>query len=179
MHLVTIPNILSVSRVFLGLIMFWSVYSTNWVIAVCILWIAIATDIADGYLARSSGNATALGGTLDHGSDAFFVTCTILGLAFLGMAPFALTFIIPVAFFQYLLDSSVLSGQPLRASFIGRYNGIAYFVFAGWPVMQYTLGLTVIPFDWFIWIGWGLVITSAISMVDRLVTLLSNKRNDE
>ena len=95
----------------------------------------------------------------------------------LGMAPYVLVLVIPLAFLQYMLDSRVITGQPLRASFIGRYNGIAYFVYAGWPAMQHTINLTVIPFDWFIWIGWGLVITSAISMVDRLVTLLA-QHND-
>jgi phosphatidylglycerophosphate synthase len=79
-----------------------------------------------------------------------------------------------------MLDSKALAGQPLKASSLGKYNGISYFVFAGFPVMQLTLGVTLIPFSWFVWIGWGLVVTSVISMVDRLVTLLSNKqRSDE
>ena len=42
--------------------------------------------------------------------------------------------------------------------------------------MQLALGITLIPFDWFVWVGWGLVVTSAISMVDRIITLLSNKQ---
>ena len=84
--------------------------------------------------------------------------------------------VIPAAFIQYMLDSKALAGQPLKASSLGRYNGISYFVFAGFPVMQLTLGITLIPFSWFVWIGWGLVVTSIISMVDRLVTLLSNKQ---
>jgi phosphatidylglycerophosphate synthase len=84
--------------------------------------------------------------------------------------------IIPAAFIQYMLDSKALAGQPLKASSLGKYNGISYFVFAGFPVMQLALGITLIPFDWFVWIGWGLVVTSAISMVDRIITLLSNKQ---
>jgi len=87
-----------------------------------------------------------------------------------------LVYVIPAAFVQYMLDSKALAGQPLKASSLGKYNGISYFVFAGFPVMQLTLGITLIPFSWFVWIGWGLVVTSVISMVDRLVTLLSNKQ---
>ena len=78
-----------------------------------------------------------------------------------------------------MLDSKTLSGNPLRASYLGRYNGIAYYVFSGFPIMQTTLGITLIPFDWFIWIGWGLALSTAISMIDRLVTLLSNRSVDK
>ena len=175
MQLITLPNLLSVSRIPLGALMFWFVYDTDWVAAVIILWLAIGTDVADGYIARASNTTSALGGTLDHGSDAFFVTAAIIAHVSLGLAPFALALIIPLAFLQYLLDSQALSGQPLKASFIGRYNGVAYFIFAGWPVMQHTIGLTIIPFDWFIWIGWGLVATSVISMADRLITLFAQR----
>ena len=140
-----------------------------------ILWTAIFTDILDGHLARKKNLTSAMGGLMDHGSDALFVTLTIAALTHHEWAPIALVLVIPAAFIQYMLDSKALAGQPLKASLLGRYNGISYFVFAGFPVMQLTLGITLIPFSWFVWIGWGLVVTSVISMVDRLVTLLSNE----
>lgn len=155
--------------------MFITVWNGYWYLAVTILWIAIATDVLDGYLARKFDQVSPIGGTLDHGSDALFVTLTLAAHTNHDYAPLALVLIIPVAFTQYLLDSDSLAGKPLRASQLGRYNGISYFVFAGWPIMQKTLGLTVIPFDLFIWIGWGLVLTTVISMIDRLVTLVTNK----
>lgn len=172
MSLMTPPNLLSLSRLPLALLMAWCVVSSYWVPAVAILWISIFTDLTDGYLARRQGISTPIGGLLDHGSDAFFVTCTIAAWSTHGWAPLMLAVIIPLAFTQYMLDSKALKGRPLRASLLGRYNGIAYFVFAGFPVMQLTLGLTPIPFDWFYWIGWGLILTSIISMADRLFTLL-------
>lgn len=174
-QILTLPNLLSLSRVGLAIVMAWNVYHGNWYVAVAILWTAIFTDILDGYLARKNNLASAMGGLMDHSSDAVFVTCTIAALTHHNWAPLLLVFVIPTAFIQYMLDSKALAGQPLRASSLGRYNGISYFVFAGFPVMQLTLGITLIPFDWFVWIGWGLVVTSAISMVDRLVTLFSNK----
>jgi len=179
MPLFTLPNFLSISRVLLAGLMFWSVFVSAWTIAVTVLWIAIFTDILDGYLARANNTVSPFGGLLDHGSDAVFVTCSIAALTFHGWAPALLPLIIPVAFIQYMLDSKSLSGQPLRTSSLGRYNGIAYFVFAGFPIMQLALQITLIPFHLFIWIGWGLVVTSLISMIDRLVTLLSNRTIDE
>ena len=175
-QILTLPNLLSLSRVGLAVIMAWNVYHSNWYVAVAILWTAILTDILDGYLARKKNLTSAIGGLMDHGSDAFFVTFTIAALTHHEWAPVVLACIIPAAFVQYMLDSKALAGQPLKASSLGKYNGISYFVFAGFPVMQLTLGITLIPFSWFVWIGWGLVVTSAISMVDRLVTLLSNKQ---
>lgn len=179
MSIVTIPNLLSVSRVFLAGLMFWCVIESDWYFAVSVLWIAIGTDVLDGYLARKTVSSTSLGGLLDHGSDALFVTVTIAALTQHAWAPLMLVVVIPLAFLQYMLDSRALAGQPLRSSYLGRYNGIAYYVLAGFPIMQLTLGLTVIPFEWFYWIGWGLVITTAISMMDRLVTLLSNRSLDK
>jgi cardiolipin synthase len=175
-QILSLPNLLSLSRVGLAIIMAWNVYHSNWYISVAILWTAIFTDLLDGYLARKKNLTSAIGGLIDHGSDAFFVTFTIAALTHHEWAPVMLVCIIPAAFIQYMLDSKALAGQLLKASSLGKYNGISYFVFAGFPVMQLALGITLIPFDWFVWIGWGLVVTSAISMVDRTITLLSNKQ---
>ena len=175
-QILTLPNLLSLSRVGLAVIMAWNVYHANWYISVAILWTAIFTDVLDGYLARKKNLTSVIGGLVDHGSDAFFVTFAIAALTHHEWAPVMLVCIIPAAFVQYMLDSKALAGQPLKASALGKYNGISYFVFAGFPVMQLALGITLIPFDWFVWIGWGLVFTSAISMADRIITLLSNNQ---
>ena len=159
--------------------MFYFVYQASWLIAGAILWLAVLSDVLDGFLARKLNAVSSLGGLFDHGSDAIFVTLSIAALTFHDYAPPLLAIIIPAAFLQYMLDSKTLSGRPLRASYLGRYNGIAYYVFSGFPIMQTTLGITLIPFDWFIWIGWGLALSTAISMIDRLVTLLSNRSVDK
>jgi len=173
-----LPNLLSASRLVMAVLMIWLVAESEWLIAAALIWLAVATDVLDGFLARRLGSSSSMGGVLDHGSDALFVTAIIFALTFHGWAPIVLPILIPAAFLQYLLDSRALQGQPLRASFLGRYNGIAYYFYAGWPVQQHALGLTPIPFDWFIWIGWGLVMTTVISMLDRLVTLLGKPAAD-
>lgn len=178
-QLMSVPNLLSLSRIIMAGFMYWAVSGSEWYIAVTILWLAIFTDVLDGYLARRQEVLTPLGGLFDHGSDAIFVTVTIAAHLQHEWAPLLLVFMIPAAFLQYMLDSKTLAGQPLRASALGRYNGISYFVFAGFPIMQITLGITLIPFDWFIWIGWGLVLTTATSMLDRVVTLLSSRVADD
>ena len=173
MRFLSLPNVLSLSRIPIGLCLALAVLYNAWLLAACFLWIAIATDLLDGQLARRTQAASPMGTMLDHGSDAAFVTLALGALAAQGWAPWALPIIIPAAFIQYALDSGALQGKPLRASALGRYNGIAYFVMAGFPIMQQALGLTVVDFAHLYYLGWGLVITTAISMADRLATLLS------
>jgi phosphatidylglycerophosphate synthase len=169
---ITLPNVLSVSRLVLALPSFALVISGHWLFAAIVLMVAVATDIADGYVARKKASVSSLGGLLDHGSDAIFVTVTLSALAALELVPIVLPPLVIAAFTQYVLDSRTLSGQPLRASHIGRYNGIAYFVLAGFPTMQHALGIYLLTDPWFMYIGWLLVLTTVVSMTDRLVALL-------
>ena len=179
MNLAYLPNTISLARIFLAGMVFYYINHGSWFMASVIFWLAILSDILDGFLARKLNVASNIGGLFDHGSDAIFVTLTTASLSYHGYAPHALAIIIPIAFLQYMLDSKTLSGQPLRASYLGRYNGIAYYLFAGFPIMQMVSGIVLIPFDWFIWVGWGLVVSTLISIIDRLATLLSSRLFDK
>jgi len=154
--------------------MAYLVWEEEWITAAVILWLAIATDIFDGRIARARNQTSALGGLLDHSSDAFFVTLLLIALSHHNLVPIALPCLVMAAFLQYTLDSQALSGKPLRTSSLGRYNGISYFVLGGFPIMQNALQITLIPEAYFPWIAWGLVLTTGISMIDRLVTLLTS-----
>ena len=149
------------------------VWQGSWILAAFVLWVAIATDIADGLLARRLGAESNLGGLLDHSSDAIFVTATLVGLTNHSLIPIALPFCVVLAFLQYMFDSRSLLGKPLRASRLGQYNGICYFVLGGFPIMQFSLQIFVFDAEFFFLLGWGLVLTTVISMLDRLITLLS------
>ncbi len=150
------------------------VITDRWLPAAIILWIAIATDVMDGYIARVRNQTSALGGLLDHSADAFFVTCLLTALASGGYVTLLLPILVVAAFLQYMLDSDALAGHPLRASHLGRYNGIFYFVLGGYPVMQHTFGLFLLEDNYIYWISCGLLISTLISMADRLAGLLQN-----
>ena len=168
----SLPNLLSGSRVILAGFMYRSISESDWYLAVAILWLAICTDVLDGFLARRRGLTSPFGGLLDHGCDAVFVTAGLAALVAHGWVPLLLVILVPVAFTQYVLDSNALKGKPLRTSQLGKFNGISYFVLTGLPVMQITLGITLLPMNLLIWVAWGLVLTTLMSMTDRLVTLL-------
>lgn len=166
--LFSLPNMLSLSRVVMALPCAWAIINAHWIVAGVLFAAAIATDLADGWLARKTGQVTSLGGLFDHASDALFVTIALGAFAWLDVTPWLLVLLVPASFVQYVLDSDALAGAPLRASRIGRSNGIAYFVLAGFPLYQRALGLPLLPDAVFGWCGWLLIGTTVLSMTDRL-----------
>ena len=141
---------------------------SNWGLAASAFLFAVATDMVDGPLARRRGEASRIGGLIDHAADALFCIAVLGVFASTGTYPVLLPFIISGAFLQYVADSRVLAGRELRASRIGRYNGIAYFVLVGTPIVRNLLGWSW-PSDALIHgIGWVFVATTAISVIDRL-----------
>ena len=96
---------------------------------VLILATAIMTDYFDGIVARRRGTASARGQLFDHLTDFLFVTSCLAGLAYADAINPWLPALIVIAFGQYVLDSWFLYRQKsLRMSFIGRLNGVLYFV---------------------------------------------------
>ncbi len=91
--------------------------------------IAIASDYFDGKVARALNTASNRGQLFDHGTDFLFVTSGLSALSITGHINPALPILIAVAFSQYILDSYYLFKQKhLRMSFLGRWNGVFYFV---------------------------------------------------
>ena len=127
----------------------------------------VVTDVVDGRLARKFNQASPLGGLLDHATDATFVTTCTAAIASIGAVNSLLAPLIAITFIQYTLDSKALRGQTLRASKIGRLNGIAYFVLVGTVIGHHVLGFyfLTVPIQLFAWL---LVASSLISILDRL-----------
>jgi len=142
--------------------------------ALALFALAVATDLADGRVARRYGESSSLGGLFDHATDATFVSLGLLGVwtadAAAGAAsevPLALPLLVAAAFVQYAVDSRAASGRALRASALGRWNGIAYFVLLGIPVVRDGLGVGWPPPALTAALGWLLVASTALSMADR------------
>jgi phosphatidylglycerophosphate synthase len=94
-----------------------------------LIGLAIVTDFLDGPVARKQGTASASGMLFDHGTDCLFVTSGLTAVAIAGSITPILPALIPLAFGQYVVDSYVWHRQrQLRASFLGRWNGILYFL---------------------------------------------------
>jgi phosphatidylglycerophosphate synthase len=174
----TLSNGLTSMRLVAAPFFYWLIVHQSWWVACLLFWLAVASDFVDGRLARSRGESSALGGLLDHASDATFVTLGQLALAAAGWVPLLLPILIVGAFLQYVFDSRIVVGRELRASFLGRWNGIFYFVPPGVIVTREALGLTIPPNGIVLFLGWALVVSTMISMGDRLVSLVSSVREN-
>ena len=144
-----------------------SIVFGDWALAAVLFTIVVVTDVLDGRLARKFNQASPLGGLLDHATDATFVAICTAAIAGTGQINPWLAPLIAITFIQYTLDSKALQGQTLRASKIGRLNGIAYFVLVGTVIGHHVLGFAFLslPIQIFAWV---LVISSLVSIVDRL-----------
>jgi phosphatidylglycerophosphate synthase len=129
--------------------------------------VALATDFADGPIARRLGTVTPIGGTFDHTADFLFVTSGLFAGASRGVFPWILPALIVAAFAQYSIDSYWIHRHGrLRKSKLGRYNGILYFVplcvailiRLGAHILQPLLTALV----------WMLVASTVVSMGQRL-----------
>ncbi len=141
-----------------------------WLLLLLIV-LAIVSDILDGKLARASGTSTARGMLFDHATDFLFVTCGLVALAYREIVPVLLPLLIVIAFSQYVLDSYwLLRQKQLRMSFIGRWNGILYFVplvvmaVAAVEIVPRAYSLLLAATTWFAYL---LILSSLASIVDR------------
>lgn len=136
--------------------------------AALIIWlVALTTDVLDGPLARRRGTVKAIGGTFDHATDFLFVTSGIAAGAWRGAFPWILPICITAAFAQYVIDSYWIHTRAgLRASKLGRYNGMLYFaptcmdalIRLGVGFLRPLLRVLV----------WVLVVSTIVSMLQRL-----------
>jgi phosphatidylglycerophosphate synthase len=141
------------------------------------LLIAIATDIADGKVARAQGTASSGGQLFDHSTDCLFVSSALFGAAYAGLVTPLLPALVLFAFAQYVLDSRFLHRQKqLRMSAIGRRNGVLYFA----PPLILAVAILVPGFLSDVlrrsayWFAWVLVLSTVVSIIDRALAPRAN-----
>ncbi len=155
----------------------WAIVNGLWILAAGLFVIAVATDLLDGPAARRLGQSSPAGGLFDHATDALYVSVNLGALAWIGLVNGWLPALVALAFVQYMFDSRALAGTELKTSFLGRNNGIAYFVMVGIPVIRQALGLSWPEDSTIAVLAWILVATTLASMLDRAVTLLHRRRS--
>jgi CDP-diacylglycerol--glycerol-3-phosphate 3-phosphatidyltransferase len=138
---------------------------------------AVATDLLDGRVARRRGTATPAGAVFDHTVDFVFVTTGLFAAATRGALPWALPVLVTAAFAQYVADSYwVHRARSLRPSRLGRSNGILYFApLVGDVVVR--LGVSALR-PLVVALAWGLVVSTALSMGERLRAVRAAPRRD-
>ncbi len=174
--LITLSNAVTGLRLVSIPFFLFALAGRDWAPACALFWLAVGTDLVDGRIARARGESTRFGGLLDHATDALFVSSGLAALAVAGRVPLLLPVLVAVAFGQYVLDSRWIAGEPLRASALGRWNGVCYFVPLGIVVTREAAGLTAPPDRAVAILAWALVASTLLSMGDRALTLLRLRR---
>ena len=167
----TRANALSLLRLVMAPALATAIVAGRAELATALFALAVATDFADGAVARRYGESSPLGGLIDHAIDATFCVLGLAAHAAAGVVPWSLPFLVAAAFAQYVFDSRSLAGRPLRASRLGRWNGIAYFVAVAVPIVRDTLGWSWPGASLVWWLAAALVATTLVSMADRALAL--------
>jgi phosphatidylglycerophosphate synthase len=146
------------------------------VLAVALFFAAVGTDLADGWVARRYGEATPFGAFADHAVDAALAVTGTAALAWSGVLPAWLPWLIAAAFTQYALDSRAIAASGLVPSRLGRWNGIAYYAIVAVPLVRDALSLGWPGAELVMALGWALVASTFASMIDRLRMLARHRR---
>lgn len=169
----TRANVLTLVRVLLAPAIALAILKGSAVVATAIFWAAVVTDMTDGRVARRRGEASENGRLLDHSADAFFVSSGIAALAFVGSMPALLAPLIVLAFVQYAVDARCSGAREPRASRLGHWNGIAYYVAVATPIIRDSLDFSWPGATFVAALGWLLVASTLLSMANRLRALRS------
>ncbi|MBT8148222.1 MAG: CDP-alcohol phosphatidyltransferase family protein [Gammaproteobacteria bacterium] len=152
-------------------------------VLVLLVLIAIVTDYFDGKIARRLGTASPRGQVFDHTTDFLFVTSALFGAAYVDLLTPILPVLIVIAFSQYVLDSYFFYHEKqLHMNKLGRWNGILYFV----PIVLIASSRTA-PFSSITGImnmvifvlGWLLVLSTVLSILDRAMAPLHIHQKDQ
>ena len=174
----TLPNALSLLRLLLIPPLCAAIQLGAARAALFCFGLAVASDLLDGHLARRLAQASSLGGLIDHAVDAIFVCFGLAALAATAAIPSLLPPLIAIAFLQYALDSRHVSWRGLRGSALGRWNGIAYYALLATPLVRDALGLGWPGSALVHALGWALVASTALSMLDRLRLLWRSRHGN-
>jgi cardiolipin synthase len=128
-RIVTIPNILSVSRIVLLPIVLLLLFKRQNVAAVGVMAVSWTTDALDGYLARRLGQVSNLGRVLDHLVDKVWVGSVLVTLVYIRSLPFFLAAAVILRDLLILAGSGVIMKQRglfVQSDVVGKITGFAF-----------------------------------------------------
>jgi cardiolipin synthase len=166
-----LANCISSLRLFMAPALVYLLWQGLFLWSLLLMLGALISDVADGAVARKLNQVTNIGGLLDHGSDALLVLSGLVVFAAFGVIPWALPILVVIAFAQYVWDSGSLQRAPLRASSIGKLNGMMYFAFVILLIAREAFFLPIPNAAATSYLAWGLVLSTLVSITDRLIAI--------
>ncbi|KAF8809515.1 hypothetical protein BYT27DRAFT_7094482 [Phlegmacium glaucopus] len=172
-NIYTLPNLLTLSRIFSCPILGWSILDGNYHLATGLLVYAGLTDLLDGYLARRYNMSSVLGTILDPAADKALMTTLTITLTMQELIPLPLAIIIlgrdlllilsafyirystlphPKTFSRYW-DFSLPSAE-VQPTTISKVNTALQLLLMGTttisPILPFELGLPLQSLQWLV-----------------------------
>jgi cardiolipin synthase len=139
-RIVTIPNILSVSRLVLLPVVLLLLFKRQGTAAVAVMLVSWSTDALDGHLARKLGQVSNLGRVLDHLVDKVWVSSVLVTLVFIRNLPLLIAGAVILRDLVILVGSGVImktKGSLVSSDVVGKITGCAFALM----ILFYTLEL--------------------------------------
>jgi len=137
-RILTIPNILSVSRlIFLPLVLFF-LFRRSSLAAIVVMLFSWSTDALDGYLARRLNQVSDTGRVLDHLVDKIWVAAVLVTLVFISDLPLYLASAVIARDLLILAGSAIVMkvrGSFISSDVVGKLTGCAFALL----ILFYTL----------------------------------------
>lgn len=137
-RLLTVPNLLSISRLVLLPLVLFFLLRREAVAAVIVMLISWLTDSLDGYLARRLKQVTNTGRVLDHLVDKIWVGAVMITLVFISGLPLVIAGAVLVRDLIILAGSAVVmkvKGSFVSSDVVGKITGCAFALL----ILFYTL----------------------------------------
>jgi cardiolipin synthase len=126
---ITIPNVLSLSRIVLLPVILFFLFRRQGVAALGIMALSWITDALDGYLARRFNQVSNLGRVLDHLVDKVWVGTVLICLVYIRDLPLALAGAVVLRDLLILTGSMVImrtKGSFVSSDVVGKIAGTAF-----------------------------------------------------
>jgi len=167
-----LPNTLTIARIFFvpilvavlvqeRIILHWNgAVITNDVVALIIFWVAAATDLLDGHLARRWGQVTTIGTLLDPIADKLLVSAALISLVQVRVVPGWLVVLLVGREFAVsgLRSIAAVEGYTIKASELGKTKTF-------WQVLAISLLMISIHRPWVVkWANLSLYVVVLFSI---------------
>lgn len=140
----TIPNILSLFRLFSVPVLFFTILFNAKIMIFFIFLISILSDFFDGLIARRWNQCSYLGSYLDVIADFILVFFSILAFVLRGVYPFWILILMIIMFFQFLITSKKYN-EPIYDP-LGKYYGAFLMIMILASIIDiYAFLINVIP----------------------------------
>ena len=141
MGILSIPNSLSFSRIFILVPFVYAILNQYMVLASVLLLVSYSTDAADGILARRMNQASEFGAILDVSVDKITLVVVMVGLSAMNLLPAWATILIvsrEVVVVGTGLDLIRRGQKILPPTFGGRFVGLIFLVMEIFYLIDFT-----------------------------------------